>query len=781
VPASSGVGLDLTSITGGELLFAGRYRVDGLLGRGGMGAVYRALDVLVGDRVALKILDAGVDAAHLELFRSEVRLARRISHPNIARTHDMGEHRGAPYLTMELVEGRTLQQLLREQPGGLPPREAAQILVGVCEGLAAAHAAGVVHRDLKPANIMIEDEGRVVLTDFGIARRIDEVGGSQAILGTPLYMAPEQLEGRALDARVDLYAAGLVLFEALTGELPFVGESAVAVALARLSTPPRDILSLKPDLPEPLVQAVRGCLAADPGRRPESAGRLAGRLAAWLAAAAEALDAGSAAAASAGRPRFGDEATQRVVSELLAPKLAVLPIRGQGAPELGYLGEVVSEGLIDVLARTGGLTVLGSGATAAYRERRDPRVVGADLGVALVVDAALLVAPTQLKLQARLVEVTSGVQVWSERLDARYEDDPIAAAEVLWQRLAEALRVELILHAHRGEAGPEALAMVRRARRKIAGGHYLGPDGALELLEESLRAAPLFVPALALHAVVSARSWFFVNRASGDRDWEAFARASVLRAVERAPTLAETEFARGLLAVQTGEWQEAARAFVRALGLAPAYAHAHEYLSQLQLEAGNLEEGIARARLAAALEPSLLPALVHVARVHALRGELVEFAGVIAQLQRQPHFQFMALVARARVGGWYGDQAAVREAFERAQGLTAPGQFGVISFIARGYLGLAERAELVASARRILDAGPSPRLYTTSCQVCAEIMAARGFLEEALDMLELACGARLIDIDWLDHCPPLAPLREHPRLLAVRRQVTARVEMMWIV
>ena len=760
-----------------ESLYAGRYRLEGLVGRGGMGAVYRAVDVLVGDVVALKILD-GVTPQQLEWFRREVRLARKISHPNVARTHDMGEHGGAAYLSMEFVEGGTLQELLRQHPRGLDAARAARIALAVCEALAAAHAAGVVHRDLKPANVLLEAEGRVVLTDFGIARSLDDDGRrTLGLLGTPLYMAPEQVAGRSIDARADLYAVGIVLFEMLTGALPFTGDNAMSAALARLQDPPRDVLSLRPDAPAPLAQLIHHCLALEPEHRPASAAEVAERLRGWLRAAGETL-AALPTAHTLAAPSHGQTTTP--TSGALAPTLAVLPLRYQGPPDTAYYGDALSDELIDALSRTRGPRVLGSGATARYRDVRDPRAIGVDLGAALLVDATLQATPKQWRVQVRLVEVPSGLQLWSDRFEAA-ADDPLAAQDILSKRIAEALRVELMTIAHRGGAPQEAIALYLRARRKIAGAHIIGSDGAVELLEECLRLAPNFRPALAAHAIACARARFFVATGAGEpRDWVATTEAAVARAVEAAPDLPETHLARGMLAVQDGHWREAVRAFVLALEFAPFSAQAHEYLAQLQCEAGNIEEGVARARLTAALDPTMLIALNHVARVHALRGDREAWARTLAPLAAQPHFQFIGLVIEARVSGWFGDTERLRDILRRVDSLALGGRARAVVLIARAFLREYTRDELLAGSELLLANSPSPRLYTTTCQISCEACAANDLLDEALGYLERAAASRLIDLDWLDHCPSLAPLRQHPRFLKVRRDITARCETMWI-
>lgn len=263
-------------------LFTGRYRIERLLGEGAMGRVYRTLDEDLGEPVALKVLlvELTRDATAVERFRREVRLARRVTHPNVVRTHDLGHHEGVYYLTMEWVEGKPLDVLLRER-GPLPLSTVLELGQQICAGLQAAHAVGVLHRDLKPSNILLAADARVAITDFGIARSLvgDEDGAQTVgVLGTPHYMAPEQVEAEALDARTDVYALGGILFELLTGRLPFAGKTPLAQAVARLRSAPLDPRSLVV-LPEDVAALVERCLARQPDQRPGSAAEVSEALA----------------------------------------------------------------------------------------------------------------------------------------------------------------------------------------------------------------------------------------------------------------------------------------------------------------------------------------------------------------------------------------------------------------------------------------------------------------------------------------------------------------------
>ncbi len=252
-------------------LVASRYRIIALLGKGGMGEVYRADDLTLGQAVAMKFLpdEAGHDEAMLERFRNEVRMARRVSHPNVCRVYDVGEIDGQTFFTMEYVDGEDLASLLR-RIGRLPPDKALDIARHLCAGLAAAHAKGVLHRDLKPANIMLDGRGQVVITDFGLAGIADDIRGQEVRSGTPAYMSPEQLAGKEVSMRSDIYALGLVLYEVFTGKRAFA-ESPAKVLHGQSDRTPSRPSSVVKDLDPIVEKVILRCLEADPGSRPATA------------------------------------------------------------------------------------------------------------------------------------------------------------------------------------------------------------------------------------------------------------------------------------------------------------------------------------------------------------------------------------------------------------------------------------------------------------------------------------------------------------------------------
>jgi hypothetical protein len=267
-------------------LIADRYELEELVGSGGMSSVFRACDVQLDRRVAIKILHEhyAEDAEYLERFRREAQLVARLSHPNIVTVIDRGQDHGRQYIVFEHVEGENLKELVL-RTGRLPVRRALELALAVADALAFAHGQGLVHRDVKPQNVLLSREGDVKVTDFGIARSLDvEHGVTQTgtVLGTGEYLAPEQASGKPVSPATDVYSLGVVLWELLAGEVPFAGENFVAVALRHVNEPPPSLLERRPDVSPRLAAAVERALAKDPGHRFPSMAALAGELRACL-------------------------------------------------------------------------------------------------------------------------------------------------------------------------------------------------------------------------------------------------------------------------------------------------------------------------------------------------------------------------------------------------------------------------------------------------------------------------------------------------------------------
>lgn len=263
-----------------------RYRLSHLIANGGMGAVWRARDQLLDRDVAIKVMhpSSSDEKILLQRFKDEAQYTARLQSPHIVSVHDYGQHDGLAYLVMELIEGRTATQLVRDE-GAVDAPRVASIMSQVAQGLAAAHARGIVHRDVKPSNILVNADGAAKLSDFGIARVQQAAGYTKTgeVLGTPQYLSPEQAQGLPATPASDIYALGVVAHELLTGVRPFDRSTPVATALAHINEPPPP---LPPTVPEPLASVVMRCLEKDPARRPASADAIVTTLAGEPAARA---------------------------------------------------------------------------------------------------------------------------------------------------------------------------------------------------------------------------------------------------------------------------------------------------------------------------------------------------------------------------------------------------------------------------------------------------------------------------------------------------------------
>ena len=283
----SGTVPGVTSPTGAQAdltigqLFAARYRIESILGRGGMGVVYKATDAQLDETVAIKTLPGDVmtrSPEDLERFKREIRLARKITHRNVLRTYDYGEAEGVYFISMEYVRGYTLNELMDEAPARqMPARATIGITRQICRGLHAAHEQGIIHRDIKPQNVLIDAKGEAKLMDFGVARMAEvpeAMTQAGMIVGTPHYMSPEQVQGKTLDARSDVYAMGVLLYELVAGHRPFESSSLTGILTAHITEKPKPPIEVRSDIGRELNAIILRCLEKDPRARYADAGAL---------------------------------------------------------------------------------------------------------------------------------------------------------------------------------------------------------------------------------------------------------------------------------------------------------------------------------------------------------------------------------------------------------------------------------------------------------------------------------------------------------------------------
>jgi len=440
----------------------GPYEIVGPLGAGGMGEVYEARDTRLDRRVALKVLphDVASDPESLARLEREAKAVAALNHPNIVTLHGLEEAAGMRYLVMERVPGRPLSALI--PAGGLPAGRILELAVPIADALAAAHENGVVHRDLKPANVMVSDEGRVKVLDFGLARRsappgsgvetqvpTDALTEQGRVFGTIPYMAPEQLRGERVDARADLFSFGAMVYEMASGRRPFLGNSAPDVMSAILREEPPPLGELKPGLPPAFTRIVQRCLEKDPRRRLQSAVDLHQE----LCAVADELRTGPSTAPSipravAGAPRgrvrpilaVGAALLVTAVVALLVPlvrksrpappgfapitSVAVLPFENLAHdPSQEYFVEGMHDELITDLAKLGTLRVTSRSTVMRYKGQTKPmKEIARELGVDAVIEGSVLKAGNRVRITAQLIRGLTDEHVWAESYDRDLAD-----------------------------------------------------------------------------------------------------------------------------------------------------------------------------------------------------------------------------------------------------------------------------------------------------------------------------------------------------------------------
>ena len=739
-------------------IIAGRYEILGLVGSGGMGTVYRARDRELDEIVALKILrgELSYDPQAVARFRREVKLARRVTHKNVARTFDIGAHAGTAFLTMELVQGESLAQRLAHDRR-LPLERAVEIALEIARGLGAAHQAGVVHRDLKPDNVLLSRDGRVVVTDFGIAfaeEALGGEGGARRIVGTPAYMAPEQLETpEKIDARVDVYALGLVLYEMLTGELPWVAQTELALATARIVKPPRDPRELVPELPPSVVAILFAALAKNADDRLPSAEVLATKLSGLVMPTT---------------PTLVDEVgfASMVSAPITARQsLAVVRLRHGGVPDDDYLTTGITEALIDALAAASMRVRAGP----ADLQSREPQDAARELGVDAIISGSVDVGPSSMDVAIRLIGAHDGFALWAGRFSGA-RGDAIAIATSAAQRIVEALSGRRMPTPSGMLSAPEAVDLYLRGRRTY---HRFWRTGeAVALLERALAKAPDDPRILAALALSLSRETGVDTDTASARE-AALARAE--RAVALAPSLAEAHVALGVARLRDGDVASASSMIRRGLDLAPGHVDALEHAGRILMETRALEEGIAHAELAMRVEPLLALVLPYqVVRARALLGEWDAVDAAFREIPTETAGKLAYWLTRTRLALWRNDPIERRRVLDGLAADNFPNKafpLAYASYLRDQRPGPVEQQLL---DDRMHAPRSSSRQRSFFAQLRAEMLVVNGDHDDALAAVEAAVKDGLFDEAWIDRCPALAPLRDAPRFIRARDEVRAR-------
>jgi TolB-like protein/Tfp pilus assembly protein PilF len=610
----------------------GEYRIVELIGAGGMGEVYRAYDPRLDREVAIKVLPERVakDADRLARFHREARAVAKLAHPNILEIWDFGSEDGVTYAVMELLEGSALSKLI--PPDGLSWQRAVEIGAAIADGLAAAHAKGVVHRDLKPDNLFVTSDGRVKVLDFGLARLdqpVDTEGetrseapaltGAGTVLGTVGFMSPEQVRGEPADHRSDIFSLGCVLYGMVAGRGPFKRETAPDSMAAVLREEPRRLSELAESIPPELERTVIRCLEKNPSARFQSTADLAFALRSISPGGDQPSAMPEVKGRGLGWPWIGAAATVAVLlvlaGVLLVPRaregggsartgeidaIAVLPLENlTGDSEEDYFAMGMTEALIADLARIKALRVISRQSVERFKDTDTPLPeIAATLGVDAVVEGSVLRAGNQVRITTQLIRADPEEHLWAESYQRELEDILALQSEVA-RRIAREIKVTVTAQeesrlAHASQVDPEAHELYLRARSFSSRGVH---QESIELYNRAIAKDPGFALA---YAGLAEQEVFHLP----SKEMMPAARAHALKALAIDPDLAE---ARAVLALAKlyfdWDWHGAEQDFLEAIELGPASATAHHRYSFYLTAMKRFSEAREELRTARALDP----------------------------------------------------------------------------------------------------------------------------------------------------------------------------------
>jgi TolB-like protein/tRNA A-37 threonylcarbamoyl transferase component Bud32 len=741
--------------------FAGRYQIIEELGQGGMGKVYKAFDKEVNVRVALKLVkpEIAADKNTIERFRNELKVAREISHKNICRMYDLGRDAETYFITMEYVSGEDLRSFIR-RARRLDTGTAISITKQICEGLSEAHRLGVVHRDLKPGNIMIDQEGNAKIMDFGIARSLKGKGitGAGVMIGTPEYMSPEQVEGKEADERSDLYALGVILYEMVTGRVPFEGDTPLSIAVKHKSEIPKDPRELNAQLPEDLSRLILRCLEKDKEKRFQSAAAVAAEL--------ENIERGIITAertAPTGKaPTSGGKTRpfrlkrffvpllsalalvvvglfllrvlpgKRAAGPMGVPSVAVLPFEDLSPQkDQEYFCDGMTEELINRLSNIRGLKVPARTSVFMFKGKAgDIHEIGKRLNVRTVLEGSIRKIDNQLRVTAKLINVSDGFYLWSDTYNRELKDvfniwDEIALT------IADRLKLTLL--------SDEKARLVKHSTDNLEAYnlYLLGRYFYFQITEESLNKAIQYFeqaiakdPGYALAYVYQAGCYsalfgigyltpketypkakkaiekaLELDEDLGEAhaslgylkmvfDWDfAGAEHEFQRALKLSPGSIDVDFQYSLYLAMMGRFDEAIAGFKRVVELDPATPANYVYLGGFGYHlAGRYDEAIAQIKKGLDMDPSILYGQLFLASAYALKGMSGEaVAQADKTLSASPNTEDIETLAFL---GWVyavsGQQEKARNLLNRMLDLRAR-RYADAYLIGEVYAGLGEK------------------------------------------------------------------------------------------
>ncbi len=576
------------------------YRILEKIGSGGMGVIYKAEDTKLRRTVALKFLTPHMLGTEEEKARfvREAQAGAALDHPNICTVYEIDEAEGQTFIAMAYLEGQSLRQKIESGSVGangrspLPIDEALDIAIQVVEGLQEAHERGIVHRDIKSANIVVATKGQVKIMDFGLAKLAGRTKITQTgtILGTVAYISLEQARGETVDHRTDIWSLGVVLYEMITGQLPFKGEYEQAVVYSILNEEPEPIMGLRTAVPMELERIVNKALAKNPGERYQHMDEMR----VDLRALKREVETGT-----------WREPTSKPQP---SPSIAVLPFANLTAdPEQEYFCDGMAEEIINALTHVEGLHVVARTSAFLFKDRKeDIREIGRKLNVGTLLEGSVRKAGNRLRISAQLINVANRYHLWSERYD-RELTDVFAIQDEISLAVVEGLKVKLLRR--------EKVAIVKRHTQDLdAYNLYLkgryhwnkryeeGLRKGLEYFQQAIAKDPDY--ALAYIGIADCYNVLGAHGYLPPNETYPKAKTATFKALEIDDTLAETHASLGICNLYYDwDWPAAKGRFKRAIELNPGYATAHHWYAIYLSSMGRVEEAIAEMKRAQRLDP----------------------------------------------------------------------------------------------------------------------------------------------------------------------------------
>ena len=799
-----------------------RYRVDRLIGVGGMGEVYLAEDSMLRRKVALKLLPErfSEDEDRVRRFQREARAASALNHPNIITIYEVGQSESRHYIATEYIDGRTLRDRISSRTT-MTIADMLDISLGVANALCAAHEAGILHRDIKPENIMLRPDGYVKVLDFGLAKLTD--GGfinnstTGAVMGTLLYISPEQARGLHPDSRSDIYSLGVVMYEMLTRRPPIATDSFVELAVAIATKEPEPPSRTTPGVPPELDRIVLKTLEKDPARRYQSARDLVSDLRALRQELEFENKLNSVTLTPTRRPSspvldqqttallsFPPQSTsgifqlwkQRIrrapaaaallifislavviyaivrnnfVGERPIDSVAVLPFtNASGDPNSEYLSDGISESIIDSLSQLPQLQVVARSTTFRYKGKNtDPLALGRELKVRGVVTGQLLQRGDTLIIRARLTDVRKGTQVWGQQYDRRLAD-VLPLQQEIAREISDELRIKLTgeerqLLARRNGDSSEAFQLYLKGRYFRNKYNEEAIRKAIGYFNQAIDNDPTYALA---YAGLADAYYGLSNLYMAPREAMPRVREAARRALDIDDSVAQAHTSLALsLAWFDWDFRGGEREFRRAIELNPNDAEAHRLYALFLTATGQFEHAIGEARRATEIDPLSVPASWDLSRALFFAGRYLEAEEQTRRtIELDPHFA-QAYMTQSQIAFAQGRTADALALLDKAMELGGRSPLLVSMW---GYE-QARSGNKDAAAKAIEELKKRPS-YTLPLFL-ARLHAARGENDQAMHWLQQLYDDRSESVVWLKVDPTLATLREDARFAAMVKKV----------